>query len=45
MSWIRIHDNYVYGLPKPEQLFVNRYGTNNDVQVDNFIGVQTRFPG
>ena len=45
LSWIRIHDNYVYGLPKPEQLFVNRYGTNNDVQVGTFIGVQTRFPG
>jgi hypothetical protein len=40
LSWIRVQDNYVYGLPKPEQLFVNRYGTNNDVQVGDFIGVQ-----
>lgn len=45
LSWIRITDNYVYGLPKPEQLFVNRYGTNNEVHVGNFIGVQTSFPG
>lgn len=44
LSWIRVTGNYVYGLPKPEQLFVNRYGTNNDVQVGDFIGVQTSFP-
>lgn len=45
LSWIRVTGNYVYGLPQPGQLFVNRYGTNNDVQVGGFIGVQRDFPG
>jgi hypothetical protein len=44
LTWVRVLDNIVYGLPRPDQLFVNRYRTNNDVQVDRFIGVQRDFP-
>lgn len=43
LSWIRIADNIVMGLPRPDQLFVNLFKTNNDVNVGNFIGVQTSF--
>jgi hypothetical protein len=44
LSWIRVTNNTIMGLPRPDQLFVNRFGTNNDVHVGNFIGVQTSFP-
>jgi hypothetical protein len=43
LSWIRIADNIIMGLPRPDQLFVNLFKTNNDVHVGNFIGVQTSF--
>ncbi|RZL29147.1 MAG: hypothetical protein EOP64_02100 [Sphingomonas sp.] len=43
LSWIRIADNIVMGLPRPDRLFVNLFKTNNDVHVGNFIGVQTSF--
>ena len=43
LSWIRIADNIVMGLPRPDQLFVNLFKTNNDVHVGNFIGLQTSF--
>lgn len=45
LSWIRVTGNYIYGLPQPDQLFVNRYATNNDVHVGGFIGVQRDYPG
>jgi hypothetical protein len=45
LSWIRVTDNIVMGLPRPDRLFVNLFGTNNDVHVGNFIGVQTNFAG
>jgi hypothetical protein len=44
LSWIRVDSNIVLGLPKPEQLFVNRFATNNVVRVGGFIGVQTDLP-
>lgn len=44
LSWIRVTGNIVMGLPRPDRLFVNLFGTNNDVHVGNFIGVQTSFP-
>jgi hypothetical protein len=44
LSWVRIVDNIVLGLPKPEQLFVNRFATNNVVRVGSFIGVQSDLP-
>ena len=28
LTWIRVQDNYVYGLPPPERLWVNLFGTN-----------------
>lgn len=44
LSWIRVADNIVLGLPRPEQLFVNRFATNNVVRVGDFIGVQSDLP-
>jgi len=44
LSWIRVVDNIVLGLPKPEQLFVNHFATSNVVRVSGFIGVQTDLP-
>jgi hypothetical protein len=44
LSWIRVTDNHIHGLPAPEQLFVNRYRTNNVVRVGGFIGVQHDYP-
>lgn len=44
LSWIRVVDNVVLGLPKPEQLFVNRFATSNVVRVGDFIGVQSDLP-
>jgi hypothetical protein len=43
LSWIRVTDNIVMGLPRQEHLFVNLFKTSNDVHVGNFIGVQTSF--
>jgi hypothetical protein len=43
LSWIRVQGNYVYGTPRQDQLFVNTFGTNNDVHVGQFIGVQQDF--
>jgi hypothetical protein len=42
LSWIRVTDNFVYGLPDQGKLFVNKFKTNNDVNVERFIGVQKR---
>jgi hypothetical protein len=44
LSWIRVVDNIVMGLPRPDRLFVNLFKTSNDVHVGGFIGVQTSFP-
>jgi hypothetical protein len=40
LSWIRVTGNYIMGLPRADQLFVNLFKTNNDVHVGGFIGVQ-----
>jgi hypothetical protein len=44
LSWIRVVDNIVLGLPKPEQMFVNRFATSNVVRIGDFIGVQSDLP-
>jgi hypothetical protein len=43
LSWIRITDNFIMGLPRWDQLFVNLFKTNNEVNIGSFIGVQTSF--
>ena len=44
LSWVQVRNNYVYGTPAPDHLFVNYYGVNNLVKVGEFVGLQRDYP-